>query len=367
MASVRSKVFNTLTRLMMGALFLRERSPLWFREKADAVERRATLKLPLNVRVEESESPPGRWLHWCGEANSAGLFGRPTHVDNAASDTAPPSYQDNPLPGRTVVLYLHGGAFVMRMPSSHGAMVGAICARAKVSAFMPWYRLAPEHPFPAAPEDCLGAYRYLLELGYRSNNIVVMGDSAGGNLALALLHQIKQAELPMPGAAVLLSPVLDMAQISASWSLHTSSDPMYVVQRIVNPVEHYLPAGADLFHPHISPCYGDFSNFPPILTLVGSIECLLDDSVSLVKKALESGVEAQVHVWQGMPHVFPLQAFLPEAPLALDELCQWLFTCTKTPSGRPYDGAVRVYQRRPFGGVLRQFTNNKYLHKALQE
>lgn len=320
MASLRSTVMNSVTRILMGWLCRRQSGPVAFRELMQKLDQKKPLKLPSGISISQQDSAvPGRWVN---------------NV-NASGDQ--------------YILYLHGGAFIMRMPQAHSAMVAEICRLTGRSAFMPWYRLAPEHLYPAAPEDCLAAYRCLLDQGVAADNIVVMGDSAGGNLALSLLHLIKANELAMPAAAVMLSPVLDLAQLCASWRLNIQRDPMYRVQALVNPVEHYLPAGSDLLEPTISPCYGDFSGFPPLLSVVGDIECLLDDSVGLVKKAVAAGVASQVQIWQGMPHVFMLQDYLPESRHALAAITAWIASVQEKskPSVALYRGAVQVFRRRP--------------------
>ena len=267
--------------------------------------------------------------------------------------------------GRTI-LYFHGGAFILRLPKTHSAFVAGLCAQLDASAFMPWYRLAPENPFPAAPEDCLSAYRYLLDHGCSPLQIIFMGDSSGGNLALSALHLAKCAGLPMPGAAVAFSPITDFAQISATWRLNTWRDPMYVVQGAVQPQRHYLQ-GASPIDPVASPYYGDLADFPPTLLVVGGLEALLDDSVSFVKKALDEGVEAVVHIWKGMPHVFLLYELLPETRLARQRVAEWIrglrgWGGDEAPRVEPtHRSRVEVFDLQALFGRLRRETNDAYL------
>ena len=169
MPSISSRLFNILVRATV---------PFAYRPPLDILKQRARMD------------------------KAGAKFGPPKNSAIAISDIETPvagRWLMNPRADRTL-LYLHGGAFVFRLPAMHTPFVMRICERGGYQAFMPWYRLAPENPFPAAPQDCLGAYRYLLEAGHKSDQIVLMGDSAGGNLVLALLHLIKREGLPMPSA-----------------------------------------------------------------------------------------------------------------------------------------------------------------------
>ena len=247
MPSVRSKLINMVTRTAMALLSRTRKPPVKYRAQVARIDARRRKPLRAGISTEDVEGRvPGRWIQ----------------------NTAATSEQ--------TILYLHGGAFIMRMPEGHTAMVANFCADAGVCAFMAWYRLAPEHPFPAAPEDCLAAYRSLLDAGHEARDIVVMGDSAGGNLVLVLLHLIGRAGLPMPAGAIAISPITDFAQISATWRLNTWRDPLYRLQGIVNPIEHYVQGRASPIDPLVSPYYGDLSGFPPLFFMVGGVEALLD-------------------------------------------------------------------------------------------
>jgi len=206
----------------------------------------------------------------------------------------------------------------------------------------------------------------LLDNGTLPADIVVMGDSAGGNLALSLLHLIARDGLPMPGAVVAFSPITDFAQISASWRLNKWRDPMYVVQGAVQPQVHYLQ-GASPVDPVASPYYGDLHGFPPTLVVVGGVEAMVDDSVSFVKKAIEAGVDAHVHIWKGMPHVFLLYEFLPETPLARRRVVDWVAASGRSATeaapteGMAYRTSVEVFDCGALTGRLRCETNDVYL------
>lgn len=330
MASTRSKILVFILRILSRLMFNPNKSVDDIRGAIARVDRFKQGKTGKGILVEALDSPlPGRWLR------------------NTVNDSG------------KVILYLHGGAFMLRLPESHAAMVSRLCRGVGASAFLPWYRLAPEDQFPAAPVDCLAAYRYLLEQ-FTPENIFIMGDSAGANLTLATLNYIKRESLPMPRAAVALSPITDFLQISSTWLMHTWIEPMYNIQAAVSPQEHYLQ-GKNLMNPLASPIYGNLSGLPPVLLVTGGVEALRDDSVAYVRKAIESGVDAQVHIWQGQPHVHTLMDFLPESPLAEKEIFAWLKGLpalgASIDSEQNWRKAVTLFNRRPFFGVLKRKSN----------
>jgi acetyl esterase/lipase len=173
-----------------------------------------------------------------------------------------------------------------------------------VSAFVPDYRLAPEHPFPAAPEDVRATYFGLVERGY--SKIAVMGDSAGGNLALGLLVYLS-ANSPSgtvaPVGAVVLSPVTDLSLTGASWETRASADPYFTHPQAVELVRAYLN-GHDAGDPFASPLLADLAGVPPVRVHVGADEVLLDDSRRFVERAVAAGVDIELDVWEGMVHGF---------------------------------------------------------------
>ena len=172
-------------------------------------------------------------------------------------------------------------------------------------AFAPDYRLAPEHPFPAAPEDARTCYAGLIELGYKK--IAVTGDSAGGTLALDLLLSLKASQLNnqvVPVAGVALSPVTDLSLSGASWTTRAAADPYFTQPQAAELVRSYLN-GVDPNDPAASPLRADLTGLPPIRIHVGDDEVLLDDSVRFVERAVAAGVDAQLDVWEGMVHGFP--------------------------------------------------------------
>jgi epsilon-lactone hydrolase len=207
-------------------------------------------------------------------------------------------------PGEAI-LHLHGGWFSAGSARAYRHLVGHIAARAGARAFVPDYRLAPEHPFPAAVDDVLATYRGMDERGIR--RIAITGDSAGGNLALVLASRVASKEVSakavLVGAAV-LSPVTDLTLSGASYETRAEADPYFTRQQVAELVRSYLRS-ADANDPLASPLQGRFSGLAPVRIHVGNDEVLLDDSRRYVERAIAAGVDARLDVWTGMPHGFP--------------------------------------------------------------
>ena len=203
------------------------------------------------------------------------------------------------------LLHLHGGWFSAGSARAYRHLVGHIAARAGARAFVPDYRLAPEHPFPAAVDDALATYRGMDDSGIR--RIAITGDSAGGNLALVLASCVAgkavSAKALLVGAAV-LSPVTDLTLSGATYETRAEADPYFTRQQVVELVRSYL-GSADANDPLASPLQGRLSGLAPIRIHVGDDEVLLDDSRRYVERAIAAGVDARLDVWTGMPHGFP--------------------------------------------------------------
>jgi epsilon-lactone hydrolase len=202
------------------------------------------------------------------------------------------------------ILYFHGGWFVTGSANAYRNLVGQIAARAGTSAFVPEYRLAPEHPFPAAVDDALAAYRGMDEAGI--SRIAITGDSAGGNLALVLTASVTagtvSAKATLVGAAA-LSPVTDLTLSGPSYETRADADPLFTRPQVAELVRSYL-GNADAHDPLASPLEGRLSGLPPIRIHVGDDEVLLDDARRYIERAVAAGVDARLDVWTGMPHGF---------------------------------------------------------------
>jgi epsilon-lactone hydrolase len=204
----------------------------------------------------------------------------------------------------SAVLHLHGGWFNWGTAQAFRKLVGHIALRAEAAAFIPDYRLAPEHPFPAAVNDAEACYRGLVDRGIRK--IALSGDSAGGNLALVLLSIVTAKSASggvLPVGAVTLSPVTDLALSGASYETRAQADPYFLKSQAAGLVRSYL-GDTDAKNPLASPLYGDLTDLPPVRVHVGDDEVLLDDSRRYVERAVAAGVDATLNVWMGMAHGF---------------------------------------------------------------
>ncbi len=224
-----------------------------------------------------------------------------------------------------VLLYLPGGAYIIRTPNLHTAMVSRLCRVANARALVAYYRLAPEHPFPACLDDALLAYRWLLKQGIPADRIGIAGDSAGGGLTLSTLLAIRDQGLPMPACAYMLSPLLDVSDHAASRWKNANSDTALPAphKRAINPRPLYL-GDNDLRDPLVSPINGDLSGLPPLYVQVSDSEMLLDDSLRLARRGHTFDVEVSVDIWHKVPHVWQAVAFLPESDDALDKAGRFL-------------------------------------------
>lgn len=245
-----------------------------------------------------------------------------------------------------VVLYLHGGAFIAETPTFHGDLLARLCRESRCRGLMPSYRLSPEHRYPAALDDCMEAYRWLLAQGQDAGQIVVAGDSAGGNLTLALLLRLRDEGLPLPAGAVAISPVTDLTFSGDSVLRNDGVDDMFSADSMDALVPVYL-ADRDLrIDPHVSPVFGDFAGLPKLLVIVGSTELLLDDSVRVAQR----WPEATLLVWDGMPHVFVGFDFLPEAREATQRIGRFIRDCL-TVEAEPAAVAKAEAELAHVGGV----------------
>jgi len=214
-------------------------------------------------------------------------------------------------PDDKLLLYLHGGAYVMGNCATHRQMVSYIAKFSGIKALLPEYRLAPEHPFPSAIDDSVNLYRSLIADGYATKNIVIAGDSAGGGLTMATLLSLRDAGDPLPAAACLLSPWLDLAATGESMTTRAKKDPWFRPEDMPIVAAHYCRAD-ELKNPLVSPVYADLAGLPPLYIQVGEDEILLSDSTRAAEKVRAAGGEVEIEIWPGMWHVF--QAFLVQVP-----------------------------------------------------
>lgn len=246
-------------------------------------------------------------------------------VERVSAPVAPAEWLRPPgaVAGR-VVLYLHGGGYVIGSPRSHRHLAAAIAAAGQASALLLDYRLAPEHPYPAAVDDATAAYRWLLEQGVAPGHVVIGGDSAGGGLTVATLLALRDARLPLPAGGVCISPWVDLTFSGASYRTRAAVDPIVKRPGIDEMARAYLGATAAQT-PLASPLFADLRGLPPLLIHVGSDEVLLDDAVQLADRAKTAGVDATLEVWDRMIHVW--HWFLPmldEAQGAVDGIGRFI-------------------------------------------
>lgn len=225
---------------------------------------------------------------------------------------------------RRVVLHAHGGGFSVGSRVSHRGLVGNIGEACRARVVLPEYRLAPEHPFPTPLDDMFSVYRALLASGTPAEQIVITGDSAGGNLAVALLLRARAANLPLPRAVILLSPWLDLTCSGSSYESRATVDPWIRREDLETFRDRYLQ-GVDPSHPLASPCFADLTGLPPMLIQVGDHEVLLSDSERLYERARAAGVDVTLEVQPEVWHVWHLMApMLPDAVDAFERISSFV-------------------------------------------
>lgn len=222
-----------------------------------------------------------------------------------------------------VLLYLHGGAYLIGSPATHRAITASLARSAGLAVCALDYRLAPEHPYPAAREDAVVAYRGLLEMGYRPEQIAIAGDSAGGNLTLITTLRLKELGLPLPVALVCLSPWTDAS--GSQWHTPPAGDPLLHPAWLRQALELYCPRGLDRRDPGVSPLFADLAELPPRLIQVGEDEVLLNDSQRLAERTRAADVAVRLERYAGLWHVFQVHAgVLKAADQALARIATFL-------------------------------------------
>lgn len=222
-----------------------------------------------------------------------------------------------------VIFYTHGGGYVSGSCADHRMHVAKFVKDTGIGALLYEYRLAPEHPFPAAVEDTLVAYRWLLDQGVTADHILIVGESAGGGLCLAALLALRDLGLPLPAAGVALSPWTDLNCTGESYRVNARKDISFEGSWMV--WGKYYAGDSQRTHPWMSPLYGDLRGLPPLLIVVGTAEILLDDARAFADKAKAAGVDVTLGVWEGMVHCFPLFApLISEATQAWAQICDFI-------------------------------------------
>lgn len=207
-----------------------------------------------------------------------------------------------------VILYCHGGGYSTGSTTYARTLTTKLAESTSMDVFCFNYRLAPEHPYPAAAEDAMKAWNYLMYLGYGARDVIVAGDSAGGNLALSLVLRLKSEQRILPRGMVLLSPWTDLTASGKSHISRENVDPVLDREYLARMTENYA-AGQELRDPFISPLFGDMAGMPPTYIQVGDNEMLLSDSTNLHKKMVKANVSVKIDVYKGMWHVFQMSPF----------------------------------------------------------
>lgn len=273
-----------------------ENPPDYAARRADELRRTRNIPVPKCVKIEKGS---------CG--------GVPVEYVSTAQN-----------PTDRIILYIHGGGFVGGSTESRRMFTTYIASRMRYNTAAVDYRLAPEFPFPAAPQDCLAVYRQLVRR-FAPDRIILLGESAGGNLVLSLLLQIKEARLPMPAAAVCLSPCVQYDHVLASYTENAASEAM-VTNLAEEVADVYVCSHekARLCNPLAAPYYGDFTNCPPICLWASESEILRDDSVILYEKLKKAGHPCRLYLRRGMIHTWMIMPFFSEAKKDLETIRQYI-------------------------------------------
>lgn len=242
----------------------------------------------------------------------------------ALGDTKALRIGGDALDAERVILYIHGGGHVFGSPKTHSAMLAQLAKRVGCEAILPVYPMSPESKFPTSLNTIRAAYDEVLGQGMRPSQIVIGGDSAGGNLALALLAQLLADGAELPAGVFAFSPLTDMTFSGASFQTNAGADVILPAERAAEMAQMYLD-GHDPLDPLASPLFADFAGAPPVWLTVGDTEILLDDTRRLYANMKKQGVDVQMHIEHDLPHVWPIfHHLLPEARATLDGLAGWI-------------------------------------------
>jgi len=223
---------------------------------------------------------------------------------------------------QSALIYFHGGAYMVGSLVSNRVLAVDFAQATGCNTLSFEYRLAPEHPFPAALEDAMNVYRHVLELGIQPEHIAFVGDSAGGGLELGAALKARDEGLPLPKAIVAISPWVDLTLSGESYQTKKNLDPLLTHAKLARAVGYYAP-GCDLHNPYISPLYGDFTGFPPTLIHVGTHEVLLSEAQQLSANMRRDGVSVTLDEWEGMWHVWHVFD-VPETRKAMEQIAAYI-------------------------------------------
>ena len=248
-----------------------------------------------------------------------------THIDMGQFTMKLLSSKENPR-GDKVILQLHGGGYTGAVRNAYYVFAGLYNEVSHgCSVLTPDYRVAPENPYPAALEDAVASYQWLMDKGYFGEQIILGGDSAGGGFAMALCMYLKDHHMPMPCGIVAMSPWTDLTASGESYETNYEKDPLFGNTKESLIYVNDYAGNHDKMDAYISPLFGNFKEFPPMLIQVGSIEMLLSDSVSVAAKARQQGVKVRLSVYEGMFHVFQMAYLnIPESKRAWAEVGKFI-------------------------------------------
>ena len=289
MPSLRSRIFRLFLKRLKGRAFSGESAQEERARINEAARRRIPLPRGITIRSVTAGGVPAEWIEPAG-----------TDPDRA-------------------ILYLHGGGYILGSPDTHRGVAARLAKASAARLLLLDYRLAPEHPFPAALDDALAAYHWMINEGILPPRIVIGGDSAGGGLTLATSACLRDSGEPLPAALFCISPWTDLTFSGESVRTRADADPLLGPHG--DPLENYYAGENDPAQPLLSPLFADLRGFPPTVIHVGNDEILLSDSTRLKERMQDAGVEVSLVIWAGMWHVFPVFApFIPEAKKAIDQI-----------------------------------------------
>lgn len=293
MPSIRSRIVQSIMRDFKKALMADVPIQLRRRQMDEAARRGIRLPHGVSARSLAANGVPGLWLEPLG------------------SDT------------QRTILYLHGGGYVICSTDTHRGLAGRVAQASRSRLLLIDYRLAPEHPFPAALEDSLAAYHWLLNQGLPPEKLAIGGDSAGGGLTLATTLALRQAGEPLPAALFLISPWVDLTFSGDSVRTRAERDPLLAIRD--DTLSRSYAGQKELKDPLISPLFADLRGLPPLYIQVGTEEILFDDSTRLEARALQAGLDVRLEPWEGMWHVFQAYApYIPESQQAIDRIGEFV-------------------------------------------